>query len=683
MLGAGLLCLPVGATGGQSWAVLVGVNDYQDSTIGDLTACESSVQRIQELLVRRFGFDPDRMVVLLGKDATREAVVKALKEHLADRADRGEIGPDDVVVFYYSGHGSFLPDVSGDEPDGKDETICPWDTRKMTASELQLEGAELPNFNQITDDELNGYFKTIAARTPNLTVVLDSCHSGTGTRAVGALRKTLDVRYDTETMEVLDRYVAALPGPRSATRGAPGGSGLGDEGGNGGWTALSACQAHQQAFQYDENVTFLTRFLADELEHAGPTTTYRALMDKVRYRVQNENLLAVQTPTLEEQEPHYVFAGTAPKQPAYFLATSAGGAPVLKAGAAHGVSSGSEFELYPPATQWAEEGQASAPLLGRYRVAMVTPLESKLEPLDGAPSTFDVGSRALEVAHGFDRFVVAVWVEPEAAAAVKDLEQLFSSATHVAQAPSREEACYRLSINDQGLLQVDSLAGEPLEQVPPRSPAEAALLLHDVNQLARFQQVVQLENPAPQLAGAYKVTVRRGKKTDAGVVPDGPAIEPDESGNYVVPAGSYVVLEMKNRRREKDPLFLNILYLSPDVTAMKTSTGETRDVRFLVRRFLQDPVALEGGKSEQAGTVGAKLKGDSGDQATLKVFITTSDTDLSVLEQGGITQKTRGSGNNALQRLLDRAAEGKRSRAPVATSKVEDWDVLTLPLRWE
>ncbi|MBI5864461.1 MAG: caspase family protein [Planctomycetes bacterium] len=62
-------------------------------------------------------------------------------------------------------------DVSGDEIDGKDETICPHD---------------FASAGMIKDDDFRAVFKGLAAGV-TLDVLLDSCHSGTGTRELAAM----------------------------------------------------------------------------------------------------------------------------------------------------------------------------------------------------------------------------------------------------------------------------------------------------------------------------------------------------------------------------------------------------------------------------------------------------------------------------------------------------------------
>ncbi len=71
-----------------------------------------------------------------------------------------------MLIFHYSGHGSQVADVSGDEIDKKDETICPHDFAEA---------------GMIKDDDFRSMLRDLPEGV-NLDVFLDSCHSGTGTR---------------------------------------------------------------------------------------------------------------------------------------------------------------------------------------------------------------------------------------------------------------------------------------------------------------------------------------------------------------------------------------------------------------------------------------------------------------------------------------------------------------------
>lgn len=150
-------------------ALLVGINDYAPVGVGgpDLNGCVNDVQDMASTLCGMgiIPASPASLRILTDARATRKNILDGLK-WLVTGAKAG-----DVLVFHYSGHGTQVADISGDDPDKRDEAICPHD------------------FNTagfITDDTLRDIFKGVSSSV-NLDVILDSCFSGTGTRALQAL----------------------------------------------------------------------------------------------------------------------------------------------------------------------------------------------------------------------------------------------------------------------------------------------------------------------------------------------------------------------------------------------------------------------------------------------------------------------------------------------------------------
>jgi len=145
-------------------ALIVGVDDYHPVGPGgpDLRGCVNDAKDHAHTLnaLRLVPATPLHMRILTNRYATRANIINGLK-WLIKGAKKG-----DRLVFTYSGHGSQVYDVSGDETDRKDETICPHDY--ATAG-------------MIKDDDLRDLFNTVPAGV-NLDVVLDSCHAGTGTK---------------------------------------------------------------------------------------------------------------------------------------------------------------------------------------------------------------------------------------------------------------------------------------------------------------------------------------------------------------------------------------------------------------------------------------------------------------------------------------------------------------------
>jgi uncharacterized caspase-like protein len=136
-------------------ALCVGINRY--GGMNDLAGCVNDAMDWTAALKVR-GYD---VVTLLDSSATRGRLLVHLQDMLAQVGWRGRF------VFTYSGHGTWTPDRDGDEADGRDEAICPVDFQN----------------GLITDDTLYGIFRNRPTGSRVLTV-LDSCHSGTATRAV-------------------------------------------------------------------------------------------------------------------------------------------------------------------------------------------------------------------------------------------------------------------------------------------------------------------------------------------------------------------------------------------------------------------------------------------------------------------------------------------------------------------
>lgn len=138
-------------------ALCIGINNYPGTHM-DLAGCVNDAKAwAAELQARGF-----TVTTLLDAQATKAALVAGFTSVI------GGAKAGDVVAITFSGHGTYVPDLNGDEVDGLDEALCPYD--------IQTSGAAF------TDDEIHAVF---ASRKPGVRLVLvsDSCHSGTVTRA--------------------------------------------------------------------------------------------------------------------------------------------------------------------------------------------------------------------------------------------------------------------------------------------------------------------------------------------------------------------------------------------------------------------------------------------------------------------------------------------------------------------
>ena len=140
-------------------AFCVGINDYPVDG-ADLAGCVNDANAWADLLVARFDFPRSSVKLLTDRRAKKKPILDGLKSLIAGASE------GDILVFTNSSHGSYIPDTDEDEPDRYDETMCPYDVRDA----------------QITDDELREILADVP-RGVRFTLISDSCHSGSVTRA--------------------------------------------------------------------------------------------------------------------------------------------------------------------------------------------------------------------------------------------------------------------------------------------------------------------------------------------------------------------------------------------------------------------------------------------------------------------------------------------------------------------
>jgi hypothetical protein len=136
-------------------AICVGINDYP-GTGNDLQGCLNDAKDWGSLLSSKFNFG--KVTYLLDKAATWANVTNALKSAIA------EAKSGDSIAFTYSGHGTSVADKNNDEPNGKDEAMCLYD-------------------KFLIDDDIRPILDGVKDGV-KLTIVSDSCFSGTVTRAL-------------------------------------------------------------------------------------------------------------------------------------------------------------------------------------------------------------------------------------------------------------------------------------------------------------------------------------------------------------------------------------------------------------------------------------------------------------------------------------------------------------------
>lgn len=137
---------------GKQRAYLFGLN--YPGTENELRGCVPDVKLMSSILKGRFGYNPNDVHVYTDAELIGD---KDILDYLREGIVGLESG--DFLFFHYSGHGTQVKDLDGDEPDGLDEAIY---TRHGV----------------VTDDEIA---KVVGSIPAGVTVVMifDCCNSGT------------------------------------------------------------------------------------------------------------------------------------------------------------------------------------------------------------------------------------------------------------------------------------------------------------------------------------------------------------------------------------------------------------------------------------------------------------------------------------------------------------------------
>lgn len=321
-------------------SLLIGVGNYQHAGSDPWKAMNLVNLRgpardvaLMRTVLRNRGFNPGADQQVLVDAAASKAAVRRAFEWLATRATESH----DVVVIYYSGHGSWAPDRNGDEAragdagDKWDEGLVPHNARDPQDPD-----------DLILDDELGAWLARLASR--NVTIIVDACFSGTITRGgPDTSSASAPVARGPRPPPYMSLASTMLEGGRAMS-----------------YTLITAASASQKAYEknfYGEGVSgVFTRALASALEGAGADTRWDDVLQQVRSDVGDR-----QTPQLEGERAGRIFkVGTGVPIPArgYAIARVAGPNRVgIDVGALHGVRKGMWYDVYPAGETRFETGR--------------------------------------------------------------------------------------------------------------------------------------------------------------------------------------------------------------------------------------------------------------------------------------------------------------------------------------
>jgi len=248
------------------YALVVGISEYKNPRLRLQYAAKDALD-IKKTLLEFGKFKEDNIRLLIDDDATRENIRKDVEGRLKKVAHR-----NDLVLIYFSGHGAQIVDSDGDETDGLDECLVPWDVDVDDNSSL------------ISDDLFAYWVRNLTSE--RVLIIFDNCFGGGAAREKGILMPGM------KGGNVIDDFSQDL------TREVP----------RQGTALLAASKPEQVSFESDEfkNGVF-THFLKESIS-SNADNNIDGIIDaqELFYSVRGKTLEYSKSTWKKEQEPIFI-----------------------------------------------------------------------------------------------------------------------------------------------------------------------------------------------------------------------------------------------------------------------------------------------------------------------------------------------------------------------------------------
>lgn len=485
------------------FALLIGIDAYEPP-MKPLRGCCNDIDAIDAWLRSRAGATTFRYAPLILKNAqaTRQAVIDGFG-HLR------QAGSNDVAVLYYSGHGSHEPappEWWHLEPDQRNETLVCYDSR--TAGRYDL-----------ADKELAKLIAGVAARDPHLVMILDCCHSASGTRGEGDEPTDARSAPDDDRRRPLESFIvstaeaeALAPQTRAADApamaiSAPGGKHM----------LLAACRADEEAREYrdgDQRRGVFSYFLTQTLHQAQHDLSYRDLFERTSALVRKQ--VNWQAPQIEAHgvslDQPFLGGPHAARSPYFSCSFDPVFGWVINGGALHQLQpptadDTTELALFPfDATP--DQLRDPAAVLG---VARITALRPELSQValtlnNGTPdpaTTYKAIVTSVPLVPTFVQLSGEPRAVEQVRAALATASETGDASLFVREARAGETARIEVMAADNQYIFVQHNERDPrLEPIAGWDEAAARRVMERLEHLARWWTLADLHNPGSRLAPA-------------------------------------------------------------------------------------------------------------------------------------------------------------------------------------
>lgn len=325
-------------------ALIVAVGDYPQGGRWRSLSSMNDLKYVKAAL-KKSGFSENNIDTLVNEQATKNNMVQKLDRLIAN------VAKGDIVFFQFSGHGQQIEDDNGDEADGYDEALIPYDA-KAAYDPVTYNGQ-----NHFRDDLLGSKLQQIRNKigaTGSLLVLLDACYSGTATRG----NEFAICRGDSHAFQ--------SPGyepKESLNKNAETSSGFLKLTGNSesNMIVISASSPNQMNYESKDinqvGVGSLSYAFAKAVSNLKDGSNYSLLFQKIKSQIQAN--IPTQVPMIEGDITQEVFSGNYIKKEDHFIIdkwASNDSSFYINGGVLDNISNGSSFKIYLNDTSLVTEG---------------------------------------------------------------------------------------------------------------------------------------------------------------------------------------------------------------------------------------------------------------------------------------------------------------------------------------
>ncbi|MUG99465.1 peptidase C14 caspase catalytic subunit p20 [Scytonema sp. UIC 10036] len=664
------------------YALLAGIDKYHpESRVNNLSGCVNDINAIEEYLRKRIATEGTAELVensevpwkLTNELATRQAIIDGFQKHLSQATS------EDVVLFYYAGHGSFEPAPEAfriKDSDRQIETLVCYDSRTK-------EGRDL------ADKELSYLIEQVAKNNPHILIILDCCHSGTATRdpkvverqtpADGRGRDLKDFIFTEEWVK--RRLSESYELPRHV--------------------AIAACRSHQTAKEHrGEDGSprgAFSYFFTQALQRTHGGLSYADLLQDINALILSKvNDQSPQIEALAEDLGLTFLGGAAGERLNYFTLTynnQVYGDWVINGGALHGIRPVTEGEtllaIFPQETPTEQLSDISH-AIGQAVVTEVFTEVSKIEFNSITEIDPEAPYRAVVISVPVPQLKVnfvgdAQGIELARTALARANEG--EASLFIREAESSEDANYELEAH-QGQYWIKQ-ASDRKSIVAPIPPApdtqgytqqRAVQIIKRLEHVARWANVLELKTPPtsqiqPSDVDLEVIVISDGREYSS------KQVSSNLRGEYTFKNNQWTPPEIKLKvtNNSEQDIYFQIVELAGDYSISIPEFFTERGSIRLLKKSSDDSISsIKTSDTLELVIPRAYLNsGVTEYNEIFKLIVSAKDFDASLLEQKGLdtpppTRSTRSTGlSGALNRLMDKVSSRQAQKR--GADSIDNW----------